>query len=323
MLTLPDPPHNPVLHIAVGVLIDAGGRVLIAQRRAGTPGAGKWEFPGGKREANESIQAALARELDEELGIQVQQLRPMLRFHHDYADRRVLLDVWRVLEWRGQPVGREGQIIAWCAPLRLMDYDLLSANKPIVDAIRLPDGYVISPEPGADCAAFLQAASTAAARGARLLRLRALSLDDAAYETLAHALKARLQEHGTALMLDRGPEMLARVGAAGLHLPARAAQRLSQRPVPNNLWFAVSCHSRQALVQARRLGADFAVLSPVKPTASHPQSEPLGWHGFAQASDDVALPVFALGGLTPDDCKTAWANGAQGVAGINAFWPRA
>ncbi len=311
------------LHIAVGVLINAQGQVLIAQRRAGTDGEGKWEFPGGKRETGESIEAALARELDEELGVQVVRLRPMLRFHHDYTSLRVLLDIWLVLDWRGEPYGREGQSLAWCAQENLRDYDLLSANKPIVDAIRLPATYVITPEPGSDTTEFLRNASTAAARGQRLFRLRAWGLADDAYERLARELMHVFQHHGASLMLDRNAEMLTRLGAAGLHVPASVLASLKRRPVSQSRWFAASCHNRSELLQAKAIGADFAILSPVKTTPSHPNQASLGWAGFAQERDDVALPVYALGGLTPEDVQQAFEHGAQGTAGISAFWPKA
>lgn len=314
---------KPTLHIAVGVLINAQGHVLIAQRRAGTDGAGKWEFPGGKREPGESIQAALTRELDEELGIQVQQLRPMLRFHHDYTARRVLLDIWRVNVWQGEAHGREGQKVTWCAPQQLRDYDLLSANKPIVDAIRLPSSYVISPEPSGqsgNAAAFLRQAHAIVEQGARLLRLRAWNMSDAAYEALAKELLEIIRPYTASLMLDRSAEMVERLGAAGLHLPAHRLDALERRPVDDALWFAASCHDRAELLQAQALKADFVVLSPVKPTSSHPDLSPLGWNGFAEARDDIPLPIYALGGLTPGDIQNAWENGAQGCAGITHFW---
>lgn len=309
------------LHIAVGVLRAPDGRVLIAKRLPDKPGAGKWEFPGGKREEGESVGAALARELDEELGIEVRETRPLLRFSHDYSDRRVLLDIHEVAAWEGEPHGREGQELAWCRPDNLFDYDLLEANAPVVAALRLPDRYLITPEPGRDREAFLdridltlRESSNPAAAGIRLLRLRAWSLDDAAYEALARELQARATAHGAALLLDRDSAMAERIGAAGLHLPATALDELSRRPLPKNRWFAVSCHDRRELERAIALGADFATLSPVTATPTHPGAEPLGWHGFAAARDDLAIPVYALGGLGPEDLETARHHGAQGIA---------
>lgn len=308
------------LHIAVGVIADARNRILIAQRRVGTPGAGKWEFPGGKREVGESIQTALARELDEELGIAVTAARPLIRLNHDYNDRSVLLDVWKVTDWQGEPAGMEGQRISWCEPRRLSDYDLLSANKPIVDAIRLPDEYLITPQPGEDIDAFLRKVQAAVSAGIRLLRLRAWNLNDADYEALAYDVSLLAGIGDAQLLLDRDAAMLARVGAAGLHWPASALGKNRQRPVSAGKWFAVSCHDRRELQQAQALGADFATLSPVNETTSHPDASPLGWDGFFAACDGLALPVYALGGMGLDAMVTAWQQGAQGIAGVRVFW---
>lgn len=310
-----------VLHIAVGCLIDGHGRVLIARRPANKPGGGKWEFPGGKRERGESIEQTLARELDEELGVSLRATRPLLRFHHAYRDRTVLLDIHCVTAWTGEPHGREGQPVVWCEPDRLTDYDLLSANKPIVDALRLPDAYAITPEPGPDRAAFLARLPALIERGVRLLRLRAPGLADPVYEALAREVAAITGPAGVDLIVDREAALCRRVGAAGLHWPAGRLAAVASRPVPPDQWLIVSCHDRAELRQAQRCGADAAVLSPVRATPSHPDAGPLGWPGFAQAREDVALPVYALGGVGPGDLENAWRHGAQGVAGIRAFWP--
>lgn len=311
---------RPYLYIAVGVLTAEDGRVLIAKRLPGKPGAGKWEFPGGKREKGESVGAALARELDEELGVRVRGTRPLLRFGHDYSDRRVLLDIHRVTAWDGEPHGREGQELAWCRPDDLFDYDLLEANAPVVAALRLPDRYLITPEPGDDPEAFLSAVEQAVTDGIRLLRLRAWTLGDEDYERLAQSLQARIVPRGGTLLLDRDAAMVERVGAAGLHLPARALDTIARRPLPADRWFALSCHDRGELERAQSLGADFATLSPVAATPSHPDAVALGWPGFATAREGVPLPVYALGGLDQADIESACMNGAQGVAAVRAFF---
>jgi 8-oxo-dGTP diphosphatase len=328
---------KPFLYIAVGVLRTPDGRVLIAERLPDKPGAGKWEFPGGKREDGEAVAAALARELNEELGIRVRETRPLLRFSHEYSDRRVLLDIHEVTAWDGEAHGREGQTLAWCRPEDLFDYDLLSANTPVVAALRLPDRYLITPEPGDDREVFLGCIDRALggarsvdspgefqtpAAAIRLLRLRAWNLDDDAYEELARALQRRAAAHGAALLLDRDAAMAERIGAAGLHLPANTLDELTRRPLPKDRWFAVSCHDRGQLQRALLLGADFATLSPVLETPTHPDAAPLGWDGFAATRADLAIPVYALGGLSPADLGPARKHGAQGIAAIRTLWPK-
>ncbi|HEY5623445.1 MAG TPA: (deoxy)nucleoside triphosphate pyrophosphohydrolase [Gammaproteobacteria bacterium] len=124
----------------VGIVWDQHGRVLVNQRLPGTHMAGHWEFPGGKRSKNEDARAALERELCEELGIEVLAAKPLVDLTHDYPDRRVRLDVWTVLEYRGHPTGRDGQALDWVLPAALESAGLLPADKPIVDWLRDHDG---------------------------------------------------------------------------------------------------------------------------------------------------------------------------------------
>jgi mutator protein MutT len=129
----------PAIHVAAAVLFDRRGRILIAQRPAGKHLAGSWEFPGGKIEPGETRTAALARELQEELGVTIEHPRPLLRLRHAYPYGEVLLDVWVVRRYRGEPRGLDGQALRWCSPRELPDVELLPADQPIVDALRLPE----------------------------------------------------------------------------------------------------------------------------------------------------------------------------------------
>jgi mutator protein MutT len=127
------------VHVVAGVLIDGAARVLIAQRPAGKHLAGGWEFPGGKLEPGESRSAGLARELREELGIVIGQPRPLLRLRHAYPYGEVLLDVWVVRRYRGEPQGLDGQQLRWCRRDELSGVELLPADRPILAALRLPE----------------------------------------------------------------------------------------------------------------------------------------------------------------------------------------
>lgn len=136
------------LHVLVGLIGDARGRWLVNRRRPGTDLAGFWEFPGGKRQAGETPFAALRRELDEELGIDVLTAEPWLRLEHDYPDKKVLLDVWRVLDYRGEVGAREGQALDWVAPPGLAALPLLPADLPIVAALQREAASVSKPRAG-------------------------------------------------------------------------------------------------------------------------------------------------------------------------------
>ena len=125
----------PALHVLVGLIVDERGRILINQRRPGTHMAGFWEFPGGKLADGETPRQALDRELAEELGITVLDAEPFMQHRHDYPDRRVLLDVWRVTGYTGVPQGLEAQALAWVPAAELIGFGLLPADRPIVDAL--------------------------------------------------------------------------------------------------------------------------------------------------------------------------------------------
>ena len=122
------------LHVAVGVICNPQGQILISLRHPDSHQGGLWEFPGGKLEPGESVSQALARELLEELGIAVGETRPLLEVVHDYGDKSVLLDVWVVENFSGEPRGREGQSVRWVKPAELGSYAFPAANSPIVQA---------------------------------------------------------------------------------------------------------------------------------------------------------------------------------------------
>jgi len=124
------------VHVLVGIIEDAEGRVLVNQRRPGTHMAGYWEFPGGKRSHGEGRREALDRELAEELGIEVQDATPLLELSHTYPEKRVRLDVWVVVRYAGEPRGLEGQPLKWVPVDELLEVGILPADAPIVHAIR-------------------------------------------------------------------------------------------------------------------------------------------------------------------------------------------
>lgn len=121
--------------MVAGLFHRSGHRVLISARRPGTHLAGGWEFPGGKCEPGETPCAALARELGEELGIELLAAEPFMQCRHDYPERRVLLDLWTVLRYRGDPRGLEGQLLRWEFITRLPQAGLLPADRPVIDAL--------------------------------------------------------------------------------------------------------------------------------------------------------------------------------------------
>lgn len=315
-------PFGSALHVAVGVIRDSDGRVLVARRGADQHQGGLWEFPGGKVEPGEDVTAALARELDEELGIRPLATRPLITVPWRYPDRTVVLDTHLVERFAGDPVGRESQGLRWVAEPELAALDFPAANRPILTAVRLPETYLITPEPpaGADGErTFLAQLERRLAAGTGLVQLRAREADPATWRRLGHAAASLAAAYGAALLLN-GDVGLARALGVGVHLRASQLAGLRERPLPAHQWVAASCHDSEELQRAAALGLDFAVLGPVRATASHPDQSPLGEAAFAAMAGAAALPVYGLGGLGPADVDTMRAAGGQGVAAIRGLW---
>ena len=127
-----------VLTVAVGILIDNGGRVLVTRRKTGTHQGGLWEFPGGKVEAGETPEAALIRELGEELGIDTAEscLAPLSFASHAYDDFHLLMLVYVCRKWKGTPRQMEGNELAWVRPARLRDYEMPPADLPLIPVLQ-------------------------------------------------------------------------------------------------------------------------------------------------------------------------------------------
>jgi 8-oxo-dGTP diphosphatase len=307
-------------HIAVAVISNNRGDVLISQRHSSAIHGGFWEFPGGKVEPGELVEQALQRELTEELGIEVRRMRQLIRLPYSYPEHNVFLDVWCVDEFEGEPSGLEGQPIRWVAREQLSKYKFPEANSRIIGAINLADYLLITPDPGeeAQWPVFLSHLKQRLYGSAATLMviLRAKSLNSRQYQELAQQVASICSEQQVVLQLTEVSDL----PSVGLHLTSAQL-----RAAPTNLCEAVgslsaSCHDLAELKLAERLGVDFALLSPVLATMTHPDATPLGWQQFQKCVDQVAIPVYALGGMTPADLGMAHQHGAQGVAAIRALW---
>ena len=282
--------ERPEVHVTAGVLDDGQGRVLVAQRPVGKHLAGRWEFPGGKLHAGEAPLEGLKRELSEELGVAVEAAEPLIRLHHDYPDRRVLLDVWRVTRYSGSPAPLDRQALEWVELDRLPSVDLLEADRPIITALRLPRQ--------ARCVVSL-ADLVAAARRKRpeALFWRPEGIDPAAPEVQGAVVAARRAGHRV-LVAGDGVEavMTAATTAADGMLLEPTGARLSFDPGGSFLCGAI-CPTPAATEAAVRSGAHFLVLAPNAGPADEKQFVPLlrrlgvpaylGWFTDDKALDSV------------------------------------
>lgn len=317
---MPGDRPKPPVHVVAAVLRDARGRILLARRTAGRDLAGAWEFPGGKVEPGETPFQALERELHEELGIRIQAAEPLVSVPQAYPGKRIVLDVYEVPSFTGTARGLEKQALAWAPPEKLASYPMPPADRPVVAALTAPARYLISPEPES-AASFLSRLDKALANGVRRVQLRAKAMPAKALAELAMDARTRCHAAGAELLVNGEVAVAAELGI-GVHLTSKQLMGLAERPLPAGQLVAASCHDADELAQAERLGLDFAVLGPVRATESHPGAVTLGWEGFSRLREGVSLPIYALGGMRPQDAATARRHGGQGVAGIRAFWPK-
>ncbi len=304
--------------VAAGVLIRRDGRFLLASRPAGKPYASYWEFPGGKVEASEATADALARELHEELGIDIGNAYPWVVRVFDYPHALVRLHFFRVFEWSGELRAREHQSFGFFSAIDLPEGPLLPATVPVLRWLALAHLYAISAAGQLGREPFLRRLDAALKRGLKLLQFREPTLDGADANELFDDVLTRVRAAGATLLVNsRHPRSL--WGEAdGVHLTA--ADLAASETRPELEWVAASVHSRMEIERAADLRLDFVIAGPVLVTATHPHRRPLGWEAFARMAAKSSVPVYALGGMQASDLATAMRYGAHGIASLSSVW---
>ena len=308
---------SAVVEVAAAVMLRAEGQeFLLAQRPEGKVYAGYWEFPGGKVEPGESVREALIRELQEELGITVTACTPWLTREFTYPHATVRLNFWRVTAWYGE--------IGITAPLEHAAVDwqkcgkpatvtpVLPANDPIIKALALPTTMAITMSEIEGSERQLARLDSALKQGLKLIQIRDKGLPPAERLTFAHAVTCLAHQHNALVVINDDAEIARAVGADGLHLSSTQLASCTTRP--DFEWVGASCHNPDELVQAGKLGLDYALLSPVQATPSHPEASGMGWAEFDRQVMGNTLPVFALGGMKTELLTVAQNHGAHGIA---------
>jgi 8-oxo-dGTP diphosphatase len=300
----------PLIDVACAALLNARGEVLMAQRPAGKIAAGYWEFPGGKIEPGETVAQALARELAEELGVDVVSSAPLCTFIQPYTDRRVRLHTHWVPEFRGAPAPREGQQLAWLPLDRLDRRDPhLPSVGPIALAMAWPPHYAFT------AAGDAVPGDTPQLPIGGLVRLRQPGWSDAGYADVAPAWVDAQRRAGWQPVLDRLPEL-----AATLRTPFHATEAFWRgQPRPDVTRCLASVHDAGSIAAAIAWGADALVLGQVAATPSHADRSGLGWPAWSRIAADARVPVYAIGGLLRDDAAESALHGAHGLAGIRLY----
>lgn len=300
------------------MILRADGAFLLGRRPPGSVYAGYWEFPGGKVEIDETPRDALVRELHEELGIVVETAYPWIVREFIYEHAHVRLHFFRVLNWSGELRDLQHDALEWQHADSASVTPMLPANAPVLAALALPDFYAISHAAEIGIDAQLAALQIALERGLRLVQLREPGLPAAQQAAFCHAAVELCHRFGARALINADADLARQTGADGLHLTAAQLMTLESRP--DFPLVAASCHDAPELAQAARLGLDFAVLGPVKETASHPGRAGIGWQAWSELIARTPLPVYAIGGLAMNDMQSAWSAGAHGIAAIRAAW---
>ena len=287
-------------------------QILITKRRKNQFMPNYWELPGGKIEKGEEEEDGLARELQEELGIKTLRISLKHVMTHHYKDKTVNLSIYNVESYKGNVAGTEGQDVRWCNLQNLSNYKLLPTMRIIINRIRLPEYYWITPDER-DPELLLQKCQNHLITGAKIIQLRSKDLIEHSYIGKIHNL---CQSYEARLILNV-PNKTFKEPCDGWHLTSEELLKYSKRPCANNKLLGASAHNMKEAKYAETISVDYISLAPIEETPSHPNATPLGWEVAKDIVSKSNLPVYLLGGMGRDSLGRALKIRAQGIAGIS------
>jgi len=287
-------------------------QILITKRRKNQFMPNYWELPGGKIETGEDEEDALARELQEELGIKTLRISLKHVMTHHYKDKTVNLSIYNVESYKGNVTGTEGQDVRWCNLQNLSNYKLLPTMRIIINRIRLPEYYWITPDER-DPELLLQKCQNHLITGAKIIQLRSKDLIEHSDIGKIHNL---CQSYEARLILNV-PNKTFKEPCDGWHLTSEELLKYSKRPCANNKLLGASAHNMKEAKYAETISVDYISLAPIEETPSHPNATPLGWEVAKDIVSKSNLPVYLLGGMGRDSLGRALKIRAQGIAGIS------
>lgn len=296
---------KPIVDVAIAILIHRG-KILVGWREEQQHQGGKHEFPGGKVEQGETPEEACRREIYEEVGIGLKDWHQFDYIHHEYDDIIVNLHLFHsyvpdeLLNLIHQPW-------AWYTRDQLLHLNFPKANKDIIKRLYWPHLIKISNT--------LNPVESSEA----LLYWRIENESEQYIEQLTALNEG--QRSNLIINVDiwhqLSPELQKQIKT--VHLKQSQLMNLHKGDLTVGVRYITACHDAVSLKQAQQIGCDAVFISPVKPTTTHPEAVALGWERFSDLAQNSQIPVFALGGVHPDDLATAQQHGAYGLAGIRNF----
>ena len=303
------------IYVTAGVIRDEHGKILLSKRKNNQFMAGYLELPGGKIKQNETKQDALIRELAEELAIQVINMKFRLKIVHHYPSQIVDITIFDVLSYRYKVVAKEGQLLFWLSVDARHKYLLLPTMKRVITSLKLTPYYWITPE-----VFSLSQLEMQLKKGVRLVQLRKKIHFDSIQKKLLLSVQMLCKLYHAALLLNTAENTEINLTQFdGIHLSTKKLMALRTRPISEEKILGVSVHNQKEITQAARIDADFALLSPILKTSSHPKSAPLGWQKAKDLIKKAKLPVYLLGGLDMSTIDKALSIGAYGISSVSKW----
>ena len=309
---------NSPQRIALGIIENRAGQLLIAKRSAGVHLENYWEFPGGRVEIGESFKMALRRELREEIGVDATRVQKIFEFTYRYDDRTLHFQVFRVLVHSSEIVSGEGQPLQWINRKQLDAVNMPPANRSVIAAVQLPRFYMIADYASIGSKQYFPIIERNLRAGVDLIQLRAHHLTEAEYVFLAEKVHVLCEQHGATMICNCDLAWLKNLPTHGVHLTSARLAKVKQHEKTNE-FFSASCHTAAEVELANKLNIQCILVGPVHRTTSHPTATAIEWSGFSQLCSISNQPVYALGGVKKSESLIAIAHGGQGIAGIRAF----
>lgn len=321
-------PISPnIVHVAVGVIMQSD-QVLICWRDASLHQGNRYEFPGGKVEAGETPEQALQRELFEEINIRVERAVRAQQLYFNYPEKTVCLHIFKVIAFSGKPCGQQNQAIRWVNRHELHQYQFPDANAPILRMVLLPDQYVITqPQDNPQTLDQWLDWHIQHTPQQAWLYVRHKQLDVNQYQQAIATLARQRPDLKLFAMYSHIQQLKPLWSVlvpqlSGVHLSQTDLMQLSAKPDLPTAWHCfAACHDAASIIRANELKMDAILLSPLHATSTHAGQEGLGWPQWQQLCEKSTVPVYALGGIVPDDLVQVQQAGGFGVAGIRAFYP--
>ncbi|MFP6680808.1 MAG: NUDIX domain-containing protein [Gammaproteobacteria bacterium] len=309
-------PLQDEVQVVAGVIRGSDGKILICLRPKHLDQGGFWEFPGGKREPGERRFEALRRELKEELDIEITRATPLLRLSHEYSTKTVELDVWDVSAWRGHAKGAEGQLIEWVSASALENYNFPAANRTIIKAARLSRVIFTMPDLAASPTTVSARLKLWFDAGARCFVMDSATIDSYLEgELLAEISDTFPTCRAKLVVLQTDHRALKLAGVGSDSAVRRRRDELMCTFIDGNV-----CRNAHDVERAESSGAELILIGPVGSAGSEPEENSIDWGEAARLAAKTSIPVYAFGGLRPEDVQPSIKAGCQGVILGERVW---